>query len=1502
MEYSHESKVLRLKQLIFFKINYIAYALWLLAFISFPYLAIRSLPYLSVTLKSLGINIEGTLQSNLIMSFLATGIAALLGRAWIPHFQRWVRQRTLPVNIKNRESHLKRWELYNDAISKKIKNILPDDLKVPWIENPKHNQFLIPVRAEELASTETRRPPAGRIKELLRFLDLEFFFKVRERLQPITIQGEPGSGKSTLIFELYRQHANRLQARKQGWMPIIIFAHELSWEMLSQQDSLKDLLIAYSNKCFEEYQDVGYDNIVQLLKDHYDEYQFIVIVDGLDEITNRPLYENMTRRLNDLLEKEWLKGGGQSNVNRYIVSCRTDDNQRTITSRLISLLTLDYEAVIAHLKMLRFEYHKKSNQKERQIQNVINGLETSKANRLLQNYILNPYLLSLIREYYQEQENPPARTLTEVFTQVLNRELRKPGRDFERAQALEARAQLLKYLSSLLAPYCYRRMIDTLVDGKTEEDDFGRYIKEDKNLASILFGNDAHIGYLQSVYNDVSLARENRIRELENIWGREKTDQFRDYLVSIIQSSNTLEVFIDSAIEFLHKDVLELLIGGNLAEIDQVTGTIKRFRHRRMQDYFMALFVDKIGVSKGSSSIIPLGNAWMREPIRILAAISSKPEQLLTEFHDQYLALKKTNPQSDSSHLSKLTDLMLNASEAIAYLPRPQHRDPDQPLFKLVERLGLEAQQLYFLSTQKLQSGSDKAGRRGWLELLEKCLEILQNIYASEYLRNDKSIFNSYYKANKKTKINSWKALHEEIQWEPDSYQHLAYRRLYPIKRSQHYFPISGSSLFFYVIDAVLCFPAAYDRLIKETHPKSRSRLLPWFGSAAETVFSFALIGLILILAWNPIDSSQSIEFKIFKIGLVIGVGFICAWGAQIFGLMHWSDFHHAPSWMLLKFGKRCFLALKILLPALVRLPIKIFLFFARNFIPFVIKAIRFIWQDFIPFLVEMVGELLVEIGILVRKVIRNPKPLLWACTVLLFIAVLWLYVLPAATYTIRAWEYSSNVDSFTQRVKNVDDVYLTHKDEIEKLASTSISEAELEKQRSLVSAVDQQNKSIVELIGQGTNLANSGMKYSSGERGDVLKLIEKLNIRKEDVGKLKEALVNKGEVIQRETRFQAFKNNFHQADAEISSLPSVRQNGSSTTNIQSQLDQVNQSLSKINDLQKEGEALQSYDQKRAEITSLNKEIAEKKSVLERAASELTEESKRNLQNVPPNPTPDVRTILAERSSQLLNRTTLIDLDPKLAIVGDILKTDESQQNITERHINNKSNWWPPAFYEDYQIRGYLQYLTSVQSIDSDLPLMQRQLADYEAEISAHLNNLKEANQVNAETKQLEDRTLEIKSNRKHLEQYVELRPKLKIEELQKALSIRQQENNKLLSKQWDRLLYVLMFSPIVLMGLIIIRRYGDKAGERKLRKINENFDGLLNFVMKNRYSLAVNVHAVAYLSKTSPISYDSLRKISDAAEVRLRKPGEVNERIGYLLRDVAKGIDNILNRQSIGV
>jgi hypothetical protein len=92
-------------------------------------------------------------------------------------------------------------------------------------------------------------------------------------------------------------------------------------------------------------------------------------------------------------------------------------------------------------------------------------------------------------------------------------------------------------------------------------------------------------------------------------------------------------------------------------------------------------------------------------------------------------------------------------------------------------------------------------------------------------------------------------------------------------------------------------------------------------------------------------------------------------------------------------------------------------------------------------------------------------------------------------------------------------------------------------------------------------------------------------------------------------------------------------------------------------------------------------------------------------------------------------------------------------------------------------------------------------------------------------------------------------------------------------------------------------RRWNDGHGRRQLVKIAD-FEELLEFVARNHYSLTLNEHAVATIQTMAPVEAKSLRLISDAAEVRLGRIGDVNERIGNMLLGVANGIDNILNRR----
>jgi hypothetical protein len=865
----------------------------------------KLLPVAPKALKML-ISTEDNLVMGIIASIIATLIMTLIFKLnWNKHLERRISGRLLPVNTDISEEHLIMFKKYNDTISSRILGLLPEELKEAW-RPAKYttNRNMIPLQADESVSIGSKRIGSGRITDLLLFLDCEFFLNVKDRLQPITLQGEPGSGKSTLIFELYRQHTNRLVKQKQGWIPILLFAHDFSWEMLTNQTELKSLLVDYFQRCAIAYDNQGYKDIADFLKNFYEKYQFFIIIDGLDEFTDRRLYEDMSKKLNELLENEWKIKKSASRINRYLISCRTDDNQRIITSRLISLHSLDYNMVIKHLKKL--QRYTSNTKTKRNLQNVIEGLDKSRTHRLLQNYILNPYLLSLIIEYYKDIKEPLATELSEVFEHILERELRKPRKEFESEQSQKERVQLSKYLKSLLAPYCFRRVMDSPTGLKTEQEDFRKYIEEDKDFAKALFGGNGYIGYLSAVYEDNSTAREDRLGDLSDMWGREKSTEFRDYLDKIRKTSKTYGAFVNEAINYLHNDIMVLLRRCNLAEIDEKTRTIKRFRHRRMQDYFMALFIDRVGIGGEGGVNIPLDNAWMREPIRILAAVSTKPNELISAFNILYDKQKEN--AYDDEHLNNISDTMMNASEAVAYLPNPQNKQPDKHLYSLVAELGTKARELYNQISQMGTVKNNQVQQEGWLNLQVKCLKILHNIYGSEFLRNVTDLLDLKHQRGWS---NYWKKIHSNIQKEPNFMQHIAYTHLYPIKANQKEFPIKGYSMFSYVMDAALCFASAYNRLIKETHPKLISRFLPKIGKSLETLVSLSIIGYILLILANPSDISESLAVKVARIGIAVGISLVFSLVFQMRGYMEWIEFHHFGTWILLRILKRIWLISK---------------------------------------------------------------------------------------------------------------------------------------------------------------------------------------------------------------------------------------------------------------------------------------------------------------------------------------------------------------------------------------------------------------------------------------------------------------------------------------------------------------------------------------------------------------------------------------------------------------
>lgn len=486
------------------------------------------------------IQLKDDLEVNVVGGFIVLVFDLLFAKVWKDGIiQRWLVYRLLPINqdfVKG-EKNRERFKAYHASISNKIIKLLPDELKGAWEEKgDKTNQNMIKLRAEEIDSLSTRSKSTGRIKDLMKFLDSEFFFIPKTNVNPITIQGEPGSGKSTLIFEVYRQQANRLQHWGHGWIPLLVFAHEFSWELLKKQKTFKDFLQEYFRFCYRYHSAEGYNEIADLIKEHYGRYRFFIIIDGLDEIPDRRHYEEMNNKLKSLLDEEVKNDKG----NRYLITCRTDDDQRTVDSRRLSLLPLEQRDVKENLGKLK-KYYKKHNQPKylERVQRILDGLQKARVHRLLQNYIRNPYLFFLIREYYGGISEPLAKNLTMVYEYILEkeleRELGKPRDSYEKEVLIKERQELSKYLKSLISPYCYKTMIDGLArnsfEGEPSQLDFRRYIEVDEQMSKILLGRNNEAGYLKAVHDQGKDDRrkEQLYHSLCKLWGENKAEIFGNY-------------------------------------------------------------------------------------------------------------------------------------------------------------------------------------------------------------------------------------------------------------------------------------------------------------------------------------------------------------------------------------------------------------------------------------------------------------------------------------------------------------------------------------------------------------------------------------------------------------------------------------------------------------------------------------------------------------------------------------------------------------------------------------------------------------------------------------------------------------------------------------------------------------------------------------------------------------------------------------------------------------
>jgi hypothetical protein len=764
----------------------------------------------------------GSFGESVLGSLLAALITFGVPVAFLPRLDTWVRAKLLRINpsLRQQPDIRKRLSEYVTVASSQIERLLEDDIKRIAAHRPDIRTVLVKMRADEKPS-ENASAYSPRIPNLMHFIDSEYLLTPSHEVPPLVIEGAPGSGKSTLLFDLFRTLGARLKDG-QGWVPIVVFLHDLPFEAVDKSRSIKDVLKTYLRnlgtvlKTDDDKQAVLH--MAEFVAASFNNYRFVIIFDGLDEFTDRTVYRQFSESLDGLMRKSASK-------DRFFISCRDEDNYGRIAGRTVSILPMASKQVDGYLKKLQgiCRGDPLLETLGSKVRNVRYRLRKSQAAGMLQNYVSNPYLLSQIIAYYKE-ESAVAGDLRMIFKAVLERELQKANDALKIKIHFE---ELEKYVSSLLGPYCYslalRRLASDDPTGGTPEPKLSRPVNSE--LAARLFSIEAdNYGLITGTFwgKDTNTQYGLLIQD----WGFTKATWFEQYLKNQRRSRphETYDEFQSHAIEYLTKDVADLLRQANLVKFDQTGTGYNRLRHRRLEDYFTALHVNQCGFA----DLIPyLGSGWAREPLRIVSAISSDPLPLIDAFAAEFDKLHAERTDTPFSWLNRLCDLLLNASSAIAYLPRRSKKHADEKLRSAIQRICDRSVTLFFTirTAQVLHTGKPVR----WINLYEISLINFRNLFAAEFWNADwtrSSVIEMLAgdQAAAKYGRNAWRAIHHIIVWHERFYQCLAYEHLTPIKDKHGFFPISRLSLFGYAADLFLFSRGAYVRLVADARPNLRDR------------------------------------------------------------------------------------------------------------------------------------------------------------------------------------------------------------------------------------------------------------------------------------------------------------------------------------------------------------------------------------------------------------------------------------------------------------------------------------------------------------------------------------------------------------------------------------------------------------------------------------------------------------------------------------------------------
>jgi hypothetical protein len=148
----------------------------------------------------------------------------------------------------------------------------------------------------------------------------------------LMVTGEPGAGKSVLMQELHTSLSAGVDQQWHSLVPLVVFARDIKSDLAVKASSLQLGITWFLQQYYGQYlldrksYSESFASLSRIIGSQWEDCDFLVIFDGLDELADRVNYEKIQRNLNDLITADLKRLRGSGTTHKYILSCRVDEN------------------------------------------------------------------------------------------------------------------------------------------------------------------------------------------------------------------------------------------------------------------------------------------------------------------------------------------------------------------------------------------------------------------------------------------------------------------------------------------------------------------------------------------------------------------------------------------------------------------------------------------------------------------------------------------------------------------------------------------------------------------------------------------------------------------------------------------------------------------------------------------------------------------------------------------------------------------------------------------------------------------------------------------------------------------------------------------------------------------------------------------------------------------------------------------------------------------------